>query len=417
MKRSAWLLVVLALPALVAAIAPAHAQVGNIIIQGSVTLEDGSPVDGAEVTALPAVEARGIRHAKSGKDGRFKIPFAQFGAYKFLAEKEGLRLQSMSIVVTAANKQIEYERSGDVLDLENPPEFEIGPGHTADVRLVMVPADQPTREQIAANQALAQEIAEAGRLTGAGEYAASDEILKKIMGAGKGDVDVLYLMGINAARSGRAAEAETMFTKARELDPAKAGVASQLGALAYEKGDREKAVEWFRKELEVSPAALPVAVNLAICLNDLGRTDEAVAAWKKVIEMSPAETGAYLELAAIYTEMGKTDEATEVLKQAEQAGKPDAVRWFNVGASFANKDQFDRAEMAFRRALEIDPALPEANREMGYLMVRKGENAQALVHFRAYLERRADAKDADEVKAIIRELERTTPGAGKAPQK
>ncbi|NJN64868.1 MAG: tetratricopeptide repeat protein [Acidobacteria bacterium] len=193
--------------------------------------------------------------------------------------------------------------------------------------------------------------------------------------------------GWHVSRQGKPQEAVELFQKAYGLDATLAGVAAQIGGALFELGKPDEAAPWFEKELAISPDAKPVALNLAVVLTAVGepKREQAIAAWERVIQIDPYETGSYVELANIYTEMGDEDKAAEYLRKMEEVGQPNAAAWFNIGANFANKDALDKAELAYKKALEIDPTLALAHREMGYLFARKGDLTTALDHFKTYV--------------------------------
>ncbi len=394
----------------VGAVSPAMAQ--KIDIKGTVTLQDGSPVDGAEVSAVNSKEGRASSKIKTRDDGTFRLPFAEFGSYRFEVHKEGLLMFSMAITVKNERHQVEAEKSGEIGPDQNTPEYQIGPGRAVEIAFVMVPKDFFAKQlAVVGNAEATKWLQQANDLTAQQKYAESDELLKKIMEKDPQNANAWYLSGLNAAGTGRTDEATKDFEKTLELNPTQPGVNAQLGSFAFEKGDKAQAVELFKKELEISPTATPVAINLAMALEDLGRNDEAIAAFEKVIAMAPTESPAYLELANLYTKLNQQDKATDVLNRMEQVAKPKPAFWFNIGANYANADQLDKAEMAYRKALDLDPTFPEANLQMGYLSVQKGDAAGAVGFFEAYLKARPSASDAKDVQAIVNQIKKKIAGS------
>ncbi|MEN6630941.1 MAG: tetratricopeptide repeat protein, partial [Candidatus Polarisedimenticolia bacterium] len=195
--------------------------------------------------------------------------------------------------------------------------------------------------------------------------------------------------------------AEKYLKLATEADPKFVGPRGALADVCYRKGDKQQALNWYDEELKVAPDSVPVMLNRAALLDEMARKDDALAAYQAVLEKAPTEAAAYTSIATIYTDKGQEDKAIEILQKMEQVAKPDAKAWFNIGASFSNADKLERAEQAYRKALELDPSLAEANREMGYIALRKGDNATAVTLLENYLGSRPNADDAAATKTLI----------------
>ncbi len=386
---------------------PALAQ--KVSISGTVTLRDGTPVPKAEISATCSSESFGTRtfKATTKADGRFSLPFSEAGGYRILAHKEGLLMFSMAVLIKTSTNQLVHQSQGEIGPGQEPPQFPVSVGQSMTVDIVMVPKDFFSGQlAVVGNSQATRWLEDANRLTGEKKFAESDALIRRVVEADPGNANAWYLAGVDAAALGRTDDAERDLGKALELNPKQQGANAQLGTIAYRKGDKEKAVEYFRKELDITPTAVPVTVNLGIALQDLGRSSEAAAAYEKVIAAAPDETNAYVELANLYTKMGQEEKAAEVLTRMEKFAKPKPAFWFNIGANYENQDKLDEAERAFRKALEIDPDLPEANREMGYLAVRRQEPAKAIEFFKKYLALRPKAPDAPEISSLLDGLQK-----------
>ena len=76
-------------------------------------------------------------------------------------------------------------------------------------------------------------------------------------------------------------------------------------------------------------------------------------------------------------------------------------------ALFDAKDpaKIDLAIAAYRRALEIDPKYPRAERALGVAYAAKGDDAEAASHYKRFLELDPKAADAAQVRAIVEKYE------------
>jgi len=185
-------------------------------------------------------------------------------------------------------------------------------------------------------------------------------------------------------------------------DDAEAGrpVHGQLAAAAMKRGQKELALEHYDKELEISPNTRAAAINRALVLQELGRTAEAVEALETLLEDNPKEIPILGQLASLYLDLDQEDKAAEILRRMQQSDDPDPTLWFNIGANFSNRGDYDQAMDAYLKALELNPELAEAVREMGFLRIRAGDKDAAVRYLEKYLELRPDAPDAARVRGV-----------------
>lgn len=89
--------------------------------------------------------------------------------------------------------------------------------------------------------------------------------------------------------------------------------------------------------------------------------------------------------------VGKVEEALEVYQDAVKQYADYATLWNNKGMVHHQQEQFDEAEQAYGRALEINPNFVLAQYNFGALKMRQGEPALAM----AYLQHASQLDDAD----------------------
>lgn len=89
--------------------------------------------------------------------------------------------------------------------------------------------------------------------------------------------------------------------------------------------------------------------------------------------VDPSERGAPLAL----------DAAT----RRESSQTESAAGWHALAEELEEKESIDQAVAAYRRALEIDPALADAHVNLGRLLHERGDAISAEAHYRAALER------------------------------
>lgn len=405
MTPNRWSSGILAVGLFVSSSGLAMAQAGRTLIEGIVTLEDGTAVAGAEVKSSTLVERGGEKIVTTKKDGRFKIPFAQPGPYKFTASNGDLVLLAAHVTIKDIQKQVETDTDLGIDGEHMTQEVPVQASRSVQLKLVL---GKHGAAAVAGAGGGPDPLQEATRLMQEGDQAGAEAGLKKYLESEPDSAAALYLLGVSTAAQGRKDEALGLLARALELDPTLVGVRSQIATISYEKGDKEKAVTLLREEMDMAPTEVAPAINLGIILAEMGRREEAVKVFERAIEVAPTEPGAYMELATLYTDLGEEEKAAETLKRAEQVAKPDPRRWFNIGANFSNEGQEDKAEAAYRKAIEIDPSFPEATRELGFTLLRRGNFKDAIPYFEKYLQLRPNADDAADVKGALEVAKKNT---------
>jgi Flp pilus assembly protein TadD len=380
----------------------AQSVIRNITVDATVKTPAGDAVADAEVRLEPVTEGRTLKKAKTKNNGQARIPLVENGEYKFGAVKTGLEPYRIKVDVLLTNKQVEDSAGGDLPPGAPWPSINVGPGRT--VRLEIVLGPPRANAAAPAAQPESDRIGDASRLTSEKKYDESDALLAPVLAADPADAKALYLKGLNANGRGDAATAREALTKAMESDPTLPGVRATLAQIAYKEGDKAAALGLFQGEAELAPDEPSLALDVAVLLDELGKKKEAVAAYETAIALDPANAAAYGNLAALYSDLGEPAKAEATLKKMEAVGNPDPTYWFNIGADYSNSDQPEKAEAAYRKALALDPGFPEANRELGFILVRKGDVDGARKSFEKYLALRPDAKDAADIRSLLKSL-------------
>lgn len=89
-------------------------------------------------------------------------------------------------------------------------------------------------------------------------------------------------------------------------------------------------------------------------------------------------------------EEGRAPEAVPLLEAAAQKHPDSAAIHFHLGFALSEARQDQRAIAAFRRVLEIDPALRPARLNLAHLLVRAGQPAEAIPLLEACLKEQPD---------------------------
>ncbi|HXQ41245.1 MAG TPA: tetratricopeptide repeat protein [Candidatus Udaeobacter sp.] len=137
-------------------------------------------------------------------------------------------------------------------------------------------------------------------------------------------------------------------------------------------------------------------IKVADELHKLGRDDEAVATLQKLIDSQPGRAEAAIELGDVLRSASRFTEAVKAYDTAiARIGKLPASDWslyYFRGIALERSDQWPKAELDFKKALELQPNQPYVLNYLGYTWVDKGVHLDEAM---AMLKRAVDQKPDD----------------------
>ena len=137
-------------------------------------------------------------------------------------------------------------------------------------------------------------------------------------------------------------------------------------------------------------------IKIADELHKLGRKDEAVAALKKLVDARPERAEAAIELGDILRADSRFAEAVTAYDTAiERTGTVPASEWslyYFRGISLERSDQWPKAELDFKKALDLQPDQPYVLNYLGYTWVDKNVHLDEAIKM---LQKAVDQKPDD----------------------
>jgi tetratricopeptide (TPR) repeat protein len=247
-------------------------------------------------------------------------------------------------------------------------------------------AEREARARVArAPDAVGVRNALADALLAAGKLDLAEEESRRALKGDERNVGAMVNLATVYERTKRYELAKMVLENARQVDEADATVWNRLGFVELALGDRIQALEAFKTAAALRPDYPEAHANHGALLADAEDFGAAVAE---------------LELAVRYA--------------------PDhAPTWLNLGNAHRGAKEFEKAEAAYRRALELDPALVDTKYDLAVLYLdadKPGTPAlarleQAVAFLDAYeasggREPRVAAYRKDAARAIEREKKR-----------
>ncbi len=127
-----------------------------------------------------------------------------------------------------------------------------------------------------------------------------------------------------------------------------------LGVSYSEQGKRMKAKDCFRKALEILPEDPVICYNLALELIVDENWMEALTLLNQSVSGEPDNPDFWCERGIVLYRLNRYDEAEESYDLALTFGDEDSRIWNSLGVLRFVTEQYEDAELFFRRALELD---------------------------------------------------------------
>ena len=179
-------------------------------------------------------------------------------------------------------------------------------------------------------------------------------------------------LGLALVETGRVEEGAAQLEQALRLLPGHPVYLSHLGAALLKLGRAEDALALQNEAIRLRPNDANYHNNRGKALMALGRKDEAQGAYEEALRLAPAHPEAHYNLGFLFYEGGRAQDARPHF-QAAVAGRPgNATMWFNLGMAQAALGNYAAAISGVRRALALEPQMPNARESLRRLELLQG---------------------------------------------
>ena len=211
---------------------------------------------------------------------------------------------------------------------------------------------------------------------GSEDYLAAESGFQAVLKLEPRNVGAMGNLGVIYARTRRFSAAIDIYSRALRIAPSDKFLATNLG-LAYVRQEQYGAALPIFEKLAADPSNLQARELLATCRLAVGQYEAALAGIESLLSVEPANPGVLSMLGVALTRLKRTQEAHEAFARMIGAVSP-AQANFLMGKASYETEHFAEAADFFRKALALDPAQPDAHRELGKTLVSlHDENAEA----------------------------------------
>ena len=196
----------------------------------------------------------------------------------------------------------------------------------------------------------------------------------------------MLLQAAMAMNENRLHDAEPLLRQHLKADPFDVAAIRMLAELAGRIGRMKDAEALLRRAIELAPNFVPARSNLAIVLYRQNRAEEAIAELETLAAISPNDVAHDSLKAAAKGRLGDYEEAIELYGSVLDRFPGQPKIWMSYGHLLKTVGQQAHSVTAYRRALEIAPALGEVWWSLANLKTVSFDDADLDV-MRAGLER------------------------------
>jgi tetratricopeptide (TPR) repeat protein len=115
---------------------------------------------------------------------------------------------------------------------------------------------------------------------------------------------------------------------------------------------------------------------------DAGLFEQAIAKFEEILRIRPREVRAMSSVAALKGKLRHFDDELAWADRAIETDSRFAPAWVNRGNALGSLDRLEEADVAFGRALQLEPMLPEAHNGRGVVADAREDFDTAVYHYR-----------------------------------
>lgn len=200
-------------------------------------------------------------------------------------------------------------------------------------------------------------------------------------------------------------------TKPGTVDAANPGVSEAARTLygdaleSAQSGDRKKAIEQLKQAVEMYPNFMTALNELGVQYIAIKQYKDAAEALRAALKIDPEAFHPRLNYGIVLLHLKDYKAAAAELNIAIQKDSTSAPAHFYLGRAMVSLGNYDAAETALRQTITIGgEEAVEAHRYLGAVYIEKRDSARAADELDTYLKVAPKAKDADRIRAIVKDL-------------
>ncbi len=189
-----------------------------------------------------------------------------------------------------------------------------------------------------------------------------------------------YDLGTEAFSAGEFGAATVDFEKSLAVtmlmgDPDSASMFN-IALCAANDNQLEKAAEYYGTLVAAAYPMMGIYNGLADVYVRMDRKAEVAPLMDLLVERFVADSTAYVTAVGILLNIGDNEHSEVILAKAVEKWPSDPFLYLAMGVAYENSKQAEKAEEAYKKALELNPDYPEAIYNLGAFYVNQGIDIQ-----------------------------------------
>jgi Tfp pilus assembly protein PilF len=170
-------------------------------------------------------------------------------------------------------------------------------------------------------------------------------------------------------------------------------------------GHRDKAIEQLQAALKIDPTFVAAVNGLGVQYLKMNKYQEAFEAFSNGLKLTPGSFILHLNCGMSLFYLGKFSEAELQLRAALQKNEASGPAHLYRARALIGLNHLDEAAVDLKRAIEIGgDDVKTAHRYLAGIYMEKGDPAEAVKQLELYLKAVPDAKEADQIRNLIKDL-------------
>lgn len=190
----------------------------------------------------------------------------------------------------------------------------------------------------------------------------------------------IYQKGLKFARQQKYEQAIVEIRRLLQIDPRSSKARNALGQLYRSRNLYNQAIEELARAVELDEKDPVPAYNLGCLYRELEDWPRALQYYREAVERDPGFSPALYRLGAAYSDLGQPGKARTYFEEflKTEPARP-APGYNNLGVLLWKEGEGERSREEFKKALRLEPGLPEALFNFGVSSLARGEERPAGV--------------------------------------
>lgn len=229
-----------------------------------------------------------------------------------------------------------------------------------------------------------------------------DEALKLCqLPDGKLSLDLQRLEADLLKAQGRPNEAVWVYERVVHEQPGNFEAWNNLGNARHESGDLDAAIDAFQRARQLDPQKSIVYTNIARVLMSKDRYEDACLMLEKAVLLSPQDPAPLIELGRTLTSMDHPEAGLRALGDAARLDPKNPRVFVSIGQAFTDLSNQPQAERAFKFALQADPKSLAGYLNLGILLEKANRTDELATLVASAKQNGADGPEIRYLEALM----------------